>query len=125
MNCTCGSDTCVKDSRPYDNRTSIWRKRQCKGCGTVFTTLEQVCETLPTKKGKPLGIPARSPQSRPLKREVKPVDVAPTPRPKRPRKSAQVYELPVQVDAITPKPRNRVEDLKAERELKKLEDYWE
>ena len=124
MNCACGSDSLVKDSRLYDNRTSIWRKRQCKGCGTIFTTLEQVCETLPTKKGRPFGVPAA--KAKPEKRKVKPVIAAPTQRPKRPRVKKTkdlVLEKPAVVDALTPKPRNRIEDMKEQRELQKLDEW--
>ena len=124
MNCARGSDTLVKDSRPYDNRTSIWRKRQCKSCGTIFTTVEQVCETLPCKKGKPFGAPSAI--AKPEKHKVKPPEVTPTLRPKRarPKKTKDlVLEKPALVDAVTPKPRNRIEDLKEQRELQKLDEW--
>lgn len=35
-------DTKVTNSRPHKKRASIWRRRQCNACGSVFTTIEAV-----------------------------------------------------------------------------------
>lgn len=35
-------DTKVINSRPHKKRASIWRRRACPQCGTVFTTTETV-----------------------------------------------------------------------------------
>ena len=51
MNCNCGGKTIVKDSR--EQTDSQWRRRYCNSCGLTFTTLEQQCQTLAGKKGKP------------------------------------------------------------------------
>lgn len=51
MNCNCGAKTIVKDSREQEE--SQWRRRYCNACGLTFTTLEQQCQTLAGKKGKP------------------------------------------------------------------------
>lgn len=34
--------TKVTNSRPHKKRASIWRRRQCLRCGTVFTTTETI-----------------------------------------------------------------------------------
>ena len=39
----CGhSDTKVINSRPHKKRATIWRRRKCPACNTVFTTSETV-----------------------------------------------------------------------------------
>ncbi len=35
-------NTKVTNSRPHKKRASIWRRRECLSCGTVFTTTETV-----------------------------------------------------------------------------------
>jgi transcriptional repressor NrdR len=42
----CGSDTRVTNSRLQRRSNQVWRRRQCKVCKAVFTTLEAV--DLPT-----------------------------------------------------------------------------
>ena len=41
----CSSDTKVTNSRPHKKTPSVWRRRECKACGTVFTTSETVADT--------------------------------------------------------------------------------
>lgn len=43
MNCLfCeGGDTGVVNSRLQKRENNVWRRRKCKGCGTVFTTIEK------------------------------------------------------------------------------------
>ncbi len=36
----CQSDTQVINSRPQKRSNSVWRRRQCEGCNTVFSTEE-------------------------------------------------------------------------------------
>ena len=36
----CSSDTKVTNSRPHKKTPSVWRRRECKSCGAVFTTSE-------------------------------------------------------------------------------------
>lgn len=38
----CSNDTSVENSRPQKRTNSIWRRRQCKNCRAVFSTLESV-----------------------------------------------------------------------------------
>src|SRR2546423_1561441 len=38
----CGSDTSVTNSRLQKRNNQVWRRRQCKACGAVFTTHEAV-----------------------------------------------------------------------------------
>ena len=40
----CSSDTRVTNSRPHKKTPSVWRRRQCTACGTVFTTTEVVAD---------------------------------------------------------------------------------
>ncbi len=43
MNCVyCGNDTKVTNSRRQSRSNQVWRRRQCKACRAVFTTLEAV-----------------------------------------------------------------------------------
>lgn len=43
MNCLyCGSDTSVVNSRRQKRNNQVWRRRQCKACKAVFTTLEAI-----------------------------------------------------------------------------------
>ena len=35
------SSTAVANSRPHKKRPSVWRRRSCSACGTVFTTHER------------------------------------------------------------------------------------
>ena len=35
-------DTQVKDSRPTEDNTAIWRRRVCDACGSRFTTFERI-----------------------------------------------------------------------------------
>jgi transcriptional repressor NrdR len=38
----CGSETDVTNSRPQKRSNSVWRRRQCKACGSIFSTAEHV-----------------------------------------------------------------------------------
>jgi transcriptional regulator NrdR family protein len=40
----CSADTKVTNSRPHKKTPSVWRRRECKSCGTVFTTSEVVAD---------------------------------------------------------------------------------
>lgn len=40
----CSADTKVTNSRPHKKTPSVWRRRECKACGTVFTTSEVVAD---------------------------------------------------------------------------------
>lgn len=38
----CGGDLSVTNSRPQKSRNQVWRRRPCKACGAVFTSIEAV-----------------------------------------------------------------------------------
>lgn len=38
----CHNDTSVSNSRPQKSRNQTWRRRLCKACGAVFTTIEAI-----------------------------------------------------------------------------------
>ena len=40
----CSADTKVTNSRPHKKTPSVWRRRECRACGTVFTTSEVVAD---------------------------------------------------------------------------------
>ncbi len=40
----CSHDTRVMNSRPHKKTPSVWRRRECKACGAVFTTSEVVAD---------------------------------------------------------------------------------
>lgn len=40
----CSADTKVANSRPHKKTPSVWRRRECKACGTTFTTHEVVAD---------------------------------------------------------------------------------
>jgi transcriptional regulator NrdR family protein len=40
----CSSETKVTNSRPHKKTPSVWRRRECKACGTVFTTTEVIAD---------------------------------------------------------------------------------
>lgn len=40
----CSADTKVTNSRPHKKTPSVWRRRECKACGTAFTTHEVVAD---------------------------------------------------------------------------------
>ena len=43
MVCTyCGQELAVTNSRPQKTRNQIWRRRLCKACGAVFTSVEAI-----------------------------------------------------------------------------------
>ena len=41
----CSSPTKVTNSRPHKKTPSVWRRRQCTACQTVFTTMEMIADT--------------------------------------------------------------------------------
>jgi len=38
----CGGELAVSNSRPQKSRNQTWRRRLCKGCGAVFTSIEAI-----------------------------------------------------------------------------------
>lgn len=43
MNCVfCGGDTRVTNSRPQQRTNSVWRRRSCIDCSTIFTSTEVI-----------------------------------------------------------------------------------
>jgi transcriptional regulator NrdR family protein len=38
----CGGDLAVSNSRPQKSRNQTWRRRPCRDCGAVFTSLESL-----------------------------------------------------------------------------------
>ncbi len=40
----CSSETKVTNSRPHKKTPTVWRRRQCLSCGTVFSTNEVVAD---------------------------------------------------------------------------------
>lgn len=102
MNCSCGSDTSVVDTRPINEKTNIWRRRKCKACGCLFTTIEQLCETMPGKRGK-LHVSERT-----AKQQVKPVPVKAVVAPR--------STTPPRVQTT----RNRIEDMRMQKELNNI-----
>ncbi len=43
MNCIyCAGDTSVVNSRPQKRTNSVWRRRECKDCGVIFTSNEHI-----------------------------------------------------------------------------------
>lgn len=105
MNCSCGSDTSVVDTRPINEKTNIWRRRKCKACGCLFTTIEQMCETTPGKRGK-LHVSERT-----AKQQIKPVPVKAVVAP---RSKAPPTPLRIQTT------RSRIEDMRMQNELMKM-----
>lgn len=41
----CSNPTKVTNSRPHKKTPSVWRRRECVSCGTVFTTTEVVSDS--------------------------------------------------------------------------------
>jgi len=102
MNCSCGSDTNVADTRRINKNTSVWRRRKCKACGALFTTIEQVCETMPGKRGK-LHVSERT-----AAKQIKPVAVKVVVAPR--------SKTPTRVETA----RSRIEDLRMENEIMRM-----
>ena len=38
----CGEKTDVTNSRPQKRNNQVWRRRECQGCGAIFTTHEAI-----------------------------------------------------------------------------------
>jgi hypothetical protein len=121
MKCECGTDTKTKDSRRID--AGVWRKRFCPNCGAEFTTLEQKCETerypYPPKKDKARaqGV-VKAPA---VRKVVGPKQRKPAPEPAlkakpMPAERQVVRAAPKAVDPLEKPARDRIEDLKFERE---------
>jgi transcriptional regulator NrdR family protein len=102
MNCSCGSDTNVVDTRTINEKTNVWRRRKCKACGCLFTTIEQLCETMPGKRGK-LHVSERT-----AKQQIKPVPVKAVVAPR--------SNTPPRVQTT----RNRIEDMRMQKELNNI-----
>lgn len=51
----CNSDTYVVNSRPQKRMNSIWRRRQCRDCGAIFTSIEAADLTYSVSYKKPTG----------------------------------------------------------------------
>lgn len=128
MKCECGTDTKTKDSRRIEQ--GIWRRRFCPSCGAEFTTLEQRCETLVNpytskagareKKGQVIAppVPAVKRPQPPNQRAIalrKPAEPALKPKPL-PAERQVVRAAPKAVDRVETTARDRIEDLKFERE---------
>lgn len=108
MNCSCGSDTNVVDTRTINEKTNVWRRRKCKACGCVFTTIEQLCETMPGKRGK-LHVSERTATIQ-IKSVPTKVVVAPH------KERAPRRETPLRVQTT----RSLIEDMRMQNELMKL-----
>lgn len=134
MKCDCGSNTRTTDTRKIPE--GVWRRRDCPTCGAVLTTLEQKCETLSnpyrsSKLGTAVGgkvvappVPAVVRPNPPAKRSKAtrkptgafhpaPADFAPDPTA---HHRLAPREASVAVDRVTPTARDRIEDMKADRE---------
>lgn len=136
MKCECGTNTKTKDSRRIEK--GIWRRRFCPSCGAEFTTLEQVCETLKVpyvckNKTKDMAqgdviappVPAVARPNPPNKRATAlrkaPAPAAPVSKPLPKTAPPKVKAEPQRVDRLAPSARDRIEDMKFEREQ---DDYW-
>ena len=125
MICSCGAASAVKDTRQINDGKNVWRRRICIGCGAQFTTVEQLCETIPGKRG---ALNVRSTNAGRLVKPVTKVDVE-APHGKRRQRVLQKKLETKQKEELKPKPkpktkpapvvpaRNRIEDMKLEREL--------
>lgn len=60
----CGDKTETINSRIQKRRNSVWRRRRCKACGAVFTSIEQVAYDLS------LGFESRASHITAFQREV-------------------------------------------------------
>lgn len=130
MKCDCGGRLDVTSGRPYED--GYWRRMKCVDCGTVRTTLEQFCTTVRGNNHKQKqitfaaenGLVVVGPEGGRRPKKIAPPEVVVA------RKSlvTKVKEF------LTPKPhvpygsdnpltvaRNRVEDMKAQRELDNLD----
>jgi len=136
VKCECGGDTLTKDTRKIEQ--GIWRRRYCPACKTQFTTLEHRCETVAapytSKKGAhekkgaviaPAVPKVSTPRARnPAKPKPTPAENATfTPKVRRgplpitiPPRTDKTYPQPKVVDRLTPTARDRIEDMKFERE---------
>lgn len=111
MKCQCGGDTHVKDTRPHASG-GIWRRRACKECGLIQTTIEQACDTIRCKPGPTAG--RKSERTLRVQRSKSVIHAAPVSallRPKRVRvapKPSASHEKPAWM---------RIADMREEREL--------
>jgi transcriptional repressor NrdR len=51
----CGSDTAVTNTRPQKRLNNIWRRRHCKACGAIFTSIEAADLAYSVSYKKPTG----------------------------------------------------------------------
>jgi transcriptional regulator NrdR family protein len=108
MYCQCGSRTVIKDTRDYED--GVWRRHECKACGQTFNTLEQRT-TITTGAAANFHYKKRGVVIKPRKKQaVAPLEKYALAKPKAP-------DAPLEKSA-----RRKIEDLRYERELKKLEE---
>lgn len=123
MKCECGGKMLTRDTRQID--AGIWRKRSCDTCPIEITTLEQVCKTVKAPYAEkrdrvsaqgvvvaPTIPNVQQPSTRPTKTAV---NVRRAPKPADPNRLV-VLEQRGPVDQVTQTARDRVEEMKADRE---------
>lgn len=131
----CGGKLLTKDTRQIE--AGIWRRRICDKCDQEVTTLEQVCETLknpyPNKKGAAVAqgdvvAPSAPKVKRPQRENQRATALRKAPAPAAPKAKPLPQSVPLRakpepqrVDQLTPSARDRIEDMKFEREQ---DDYW-
>lgn len=108
--CSCGSGSVVLDTRAQPNG-EIWRRRKCKKCLSVFTTLEYHCDTSGYVGEQRERAPAqRHPkQGQPRK---KPVKVALPPVSRKIEKPAEKLPLEYQPSVI-----ERIQRMREQKEM--------
>jgi hypothetical protein len=99
--CGCAGGSNVIDSRPHVEG-GIWRRRRCKACKLVFTTHEAFCQTVPTVVRE-----VKHPKAGQPRQAKKPEPLPPVPRNAKP----------------VPAARQRIEDMRMERELEQVDGY--
>lgn len=50
VQCTCGAETRVLNTRGRPSRDIVWRQRQCVACGRLFSTYESVVRPVDIEK---------------------------------------------------------------------------
>ena len=58
----CGGNLAVNNSRPQKSRNQTWRRRPCKACGAVFTSIEYLELSQAVIVSKPSDSPAAGAQ---------------------------------------------------------------
>ena len=73
MNCpSCNKKTRITDTRAHERGT--WRRHKC-ACSNAFTTMEIVCDTVISKKGRPFGAVANPTRSQQPKLNKPPIGI--------------------------------------------------